>query len=403
MPKEIDEDLIEATIRRVQARADAELSPEQPALMDSADEDAIAATIRRVREQAARAGASDPEADSQASLVVEPARSIDEDAIAATIRRVQEQAGQTMSPSDDGPRAESDLLAPEPELEPEAISTASGDDPVSETIRRVQAQAAARRHSESSDFAPAPLPDLDDGIAEETSAADQMPEVAGRDLIEQTSWPGRDERLLGEPASWEIAAHRLEQGLQDNSRQVKELAARLDALLPVIERFLSGEGHTPELTVVSPQASSAPDDWDDAPAVSPMQFGTPPRPAVLRDPAPHSAAARQLEEVPAPAAHLRPVDAGSLDDRLPRQYRITVEDKRRGVDLVPLHRAMQSLQNVRDMSLLSYNNGVAIVLVETVGALDPEALREAVGRAMARDTKIEVHNESTIVVKVQED
>jgi hypothetical protein len=156
--------------------------------------------------------------------------------------------------------------------------------------------------------------------------------------------------------------------------------------------------------VVAPPTAIEDEDWDDTPVASAMQFGAPPRPAVLRDPAPRSAAARELEEVPQPAAaRLRPVEAGSLDDRLPRQYRITVEDKRRGVDLVPLHRAMQSLQNVRDMSLLSYNNGVAIVLVETVGALDPESLREAVGRAMARETKIEVHNESTMVVKVQED
>ena len=92
-------------------------------------------------------------------------------------------------------------------------------------------------------------------------------------------------------------------------------------------------------------------------------------------------------------AHLRAIADGSMDERLPRQYRITVEDKRRGVDLVPLHRAMQGLENVRDMSLLWYNNGVAIVLIETVGALDPETLREAVGRAMARETKMEVHNE----------
>jgi hypothetical protein len=88
---------------------------------------------------------------------------------------------------------------------------------------------------------------------------------------------------------------------------------------------------------------------------------------------------------------------------MPRQYRITVEDKRRGVDLVPLHRAMQGMDNVKDMSLLSYSNGVAIVLVESVGPIDPDSLGGAVAHAMARATKVEVHNEQTMVVKIQEE
>ena len=89
-------------------------------------------------------------------------------------------------------------------------------------------------------------------------------------------------------------------------------------------------------------------------------------------------------------------------DLLPRTYRITVEDKRRGVDLVPLHRALRGLDGMRDMSLLSYSNGVAMVALETVGPVSPEALAEAVSRAMAREAIVEVHNEQTMVVKLVE-
>ena len=43
------------------------------------------------------------------------------------------------------------------------------------------------------------------------------------------------------------------------------------------------------------------------------------------------------------------------------------------------------------------------VLVESVGPIDPDALGGAVSHAMARATKVEVHNEQTMVVKIQEE
>jgi hypothetical protein len=71
--------------------------------------------------------------------------------------------------------------------------------------------------------------------------------------------------------------------------------------------------------------------------------------------------------------------------------------------LVPLHRALQAMDGVRDMSLLSYNNGVALVSLETVSDIDPETLRRAVSRAMSREARVETHNEHTLVVKLAED
>jgi hypothetical protein len=188
--------------------------------------------------------------------------------------------------------------------------------------------------------------------------------------------------------------------MQETKQDIRALAARFDALLPALERLMSQSAGA-ELTVVS---QTNDEDWDDAPRPS-VQFGSPPRQPLLRDPAPQSAAAHQLIEEPAAAGpRLRALDEhGNLNEHLPRQYRITVEDKRRGVDLVPLHRAMQGMHNVKDMSLLSYSNGVAIVAVESVGVIDPDNLGEAVARCMSRQTKVEVHNEQTMVVKIQEE
>ena len=96
-------------------------------------------------------------------------------------------------------------------------------------------------------------------------------------------------------------------------------------------------------------------------------------------------------------------DAKRGFDLLPRTYRITIEDKRRSVDLVPLHRSLLAMDGVRDMSLLSYNNGVAIVALETVNDIDPQVLEAIVGRAMSRSARVEQHNEYTLVVKLAEE
>ncbi len=407
---------IEETIRRVRAQAATQAASEAANPMSTPIvEDPIEATIRRVQAQAA--AQSNPSNDEP---VLDASNSdVDEDAIAATIQRVQLQAQAPSAPAID--------IAP-------AVD-ADEEDGIAAAIRRVAEAKAKRKEDEFDDDEPVaalPRPDAVEqailaaernGELERTAfapAASANPDEDARIATppEPTRWPGRDERMLGEPETWEIAAQRLEQGLQDTRHEVRQLAARLDALMPAIEQLVetaaSASQHgAPSLTIVAPhkQAPRTDDDWDDSPKVSAMQFGTPPRP-VYRDPSPQTATAAELVEVPAfelerPAAsapRLRAIDAdGNLSSHLPRQYRITVEDNRRGVDLVPLHRAIQGLSSVKDMSLLSYSNGVAIVALENIGALEPELLREAVERAMSREAKIEVHNEQTMVVKIQEE
>jgi energy-converting hydrogenase Eha subunit E len=55
------------------------------------------------------------------------------------------------------------------------------------------------------------------------------------------------------------------------------------------------------------------------------------------------------------------------------------------------------------MSLLSYNNGVALVSLEAVHDLDTDVLARAVTRAMSREARVETHNERTLVIKLAED
>ena len=176
--------------------------------------------------------------------------------------------------------------------------------------------------------------------------------------------------------------------MQETNLELRALAARFDALLPALERFLARRAVRRSQSF-SP--ASANDDWDDSPegvghavrrAATACRYCATHRRTRRRPPS-----LSQNRRRPTRRACGRLDSDGNLDQRFPRQYRITVEDKRRGVDLVPLHRAIQGMQNVKDMSLLSYSNGVAIVALETIGGIDPDVLGAAVARAMSRETQ----------------
>lgn len=177
--------------------------------------------------------------------------------------------------------------------------------------------------------------------------------------------------------------------------QLEEITRRLDAMMAMLDQLTRS---------AAPSIGPA---WEKAQADSRAAVPAQP-PNVFRDPPARSAAAESDPEVidtrpiPKPLPPLQ-VEPKRGFDLLPRSYRITVEDKRRGVDLVPLHRALLSMDGVRDMSLLSYNNGIAIVALETIEELDPDALGVSVSRAMSRGAKVEVHNEHTMVVKLADE
>lgn len=75
-------------------------------------------------------------------------------------------------------------------------------------------------------------------------------------------------------------------------------------------------------------------------------------------------------------------------DLLPRHYVMTVEDRERRVDLVPLHRALQGLPGIEEVTLVSFANGVPVVAVRTDRDLDTDRLRTAVAAAMDRQCEV---------------
>lgn len=331
MNRDVNEDLIEATIRRI-AASKAAAEPEADGLGDIA-------------------GGSEPAHDGAPGLrLVPPSKAESNDA----------------SP---------DLAAARPQVDESRIEA---------TLRRIEAEQAVL----AADVGTAT------GDAESANAAGTVDRFGA--------------------VGWEDALHQLRLDLEETRRELRALAVRFDATLPALQdataapRWSGQESAAPASTEPVPFND---DNWDDTPQVPRIPMGGPPRPAILRDPSPRAVTAPGLDalgEGSPPVAGAHPSSSAAAEPKrgfelLPRTYRLTVEDKRRGVDLVPLHRALLGMEGVRDMSLLSYSNGTAIVALETTAELDPNALGKAVSRAMAREASVEVHNEQTMVIKLAED
>jgi hypothetical protein len=392
----MDEEQIEATIRRV-AEAKAALEggapapeaataprsealPASAALAPHAEESAIEATIRRVAEaQAVRAA--------EATAVAPPEQSPSEHAAesegrsgsheAATedaIRRVHAaRSGMT----DHAPPSEPPL-----DIEPQAARAAVEESAIEAAIRRV-AEAKAEREREAATV------EVEPAMVETPRLVPLHPAPA--------AWHAPvtepDDRGESELAQ---AVAQLRQELDETKRALDALTARFEAAAPA--------GAIPSM----PASSDGRDEWYDPPSVpraaTPLARDGGSQGAAGDRAAPHDDVERVIDTrpIPKPLPPLRAEPKRGLD-LLPRTYRITVEDKRRGVDLVPLHRALLGMDGVRDMSLLSYSNGVAIVSLDVVDELNPETLGRAVSRAMSREAKVEVHNEQTMVVKLAEE
>jgi hypothetical protein len=413
MAKDIDEDLIEATIRRVaESKAAREGSPTETdaASLDAVDGDSNEDEREddsRLEDGGATAGTLTAHASEReqggaravtplaAAMSTTPDRTDEDEAsardriIEATIRRVAESKAAREGAPIEMPVAES--IAPEieaakpridePTVPPETEDASfdldtQDDDELAVIPTPLNAAARGRGFPRPATSLAAAMSTTPDYIAADEAAPREWPLVRARPAPAPAAEP---------PVLIDADVH----------RQLREITQRLDHITVLIES-LAGNAREPEIGPAWAQAQAS------------TRAATVTRPAIFRDdgtrppvhePQPEIIDTRPIPE-PLPPLQVEPRRGFDL---LPRSYRITVEDKRRGVDLVPLHRALLGMEGVRDMSLLSYNNGVAIVALETTEELEPDALGDSVSRAMSRGAKVEVHNEHTMVVKLADE
>jgi hypothetical protein len=386
MDKDVDEDLIEATIRRVaESKAAREAPPiEMPVAESIAPEIDTDGPSGEVTDSRDAAGEPDDDfqvmptplnAAARGRGVVRPQTSLeramsttpDEDAPDAGVPRAPTSLAQAMSTTPDD-RDAGHAIPRAPISLSRAMSTTPDDDDAGHGAPRAPSS-LSRAMSTTADY------------------DDPQPVVTrGRPALARAAAVVPDHEPQRTPAAD-----------PDIARQLREITQRLDTIMALLE----------ELTADQPPAVGGA--WgaaqSSARASAPAALA---RPAIFRDdgarqpspePEPEIIDTRPIPK-PLPPLQMEPKRGFDL---LPRSYRITVEDKRRGVDLVPLHRALLGMDGVRDMSLLSYNNGVAIVALETTEELDPDSLGASVSRAMSRDARVEVHNEHTMVVKLADE
>jgi hypothetical protein len=323
-------------------------------------------------------------------------RDVNEDLIEATIRRIAASKA-AAEPEADGPGA-----------------TAGGPDSAHDGAPGLRLVPSSK--DESGDASPDPTaarPQVDESRIEATLRRIEAEQSA---LAGDAGEPVNAEGAVAGFAEfhWEDALQNLRLELEETRRELRALAVRFDATLPALQDATAAprwSDRKPDARASTEPVPFNDDNWDDTPQVPRIPMGGPPRPAILRDPSPRAVTAPGLDapgDGSSAVAGAHPSSSPAAEPKrgfelLPRTYRLTVEDKRRGVDLVPLHRALLGMEGVRDMSLLSYSNGTAIVALETTAELDPNALGKAVSRAMAREASVEVHNEQTMVIKLAED
>ena len=82
------------------------------------------------------------------------------------------------------------------------------------------------------------------------------------------------------------------------------------------------------------------------------------------------------------------LDVPALDGGAPYSYTVTVEEVGSRVKLVPLHQSLSQVEGVRELSLKSYTNGVAVVSVDSEVELAAPALEEAITAGMHKACRV---------------
>jgi len=255
-------------------------------------------------------------------------------------------------------------------------------------------------------------------------AAKKSDELKHPEADEQSEAPAAEpeapsgEALADAAALWQETLRDIERSVTEATQAIHFLRGTLRELAPLLRGVGELEEALQSLAAPGPQeppsrSEAAPSSggWpmpDRSDAVPPRSQA-PPRSEEAAPPVPLSA--RQPAEaaplVPPPAQ--QPAEAGLRAPRgldlLPRTYTITVEDRREedrrtNVDLAPLHRALMAIEGVRDLSLVSYTHGVAVISLESQSEITTSELESVVAEAMQRDCTVVARDDYRLHVRV---
>jgi translation elongation factor EF-1beta len=180
-----------------------------------------------------------------------------------------------------------------------------------------------------------------------------------------------------EPAfgpAFQEALDELEHGLRSAFHAIEQIREVLSAKAPEAQAV-----EPPALRIV-PRAREAEPAIEPAPAREPAADPYSPFER-LWERMEHEQVEKQRQE-----AAGEPVRKGL--ELLPQFYLVTVEDREHRVDLVPLHRALQAVEGIDEITLVSFANGVPVVSLRAKHEIDLEQLSSAVASTLKRDCEL---------------
>lgn len=267
------------------------------------------------------------------------------------------------------------------------------------------------------------------------SFGDEDPDEGPKDTPRETAAPppapAASDELAAAVDRWTEAIRSVQKSIDEAAAAIRSLREMLQPIVPLMRSLGVLEDALRGFAVEPPQAQPAPKTAAD---LAPTAAAQPPLGAVDEDATPPPATAIEEEtperawqswrrkpggkERPAhgtgqeedagavaigpPRAALKPVTLVPDDTVAPYSYRVTVEDPRKPLELVPLHQALSTMPAVRNMSLLSYINGVASIALESTEEILPPDIENAIHKTMKRSCSVLPHDSNTILVQVGE-
>ena len=260
---------------------------------------------------------------------------------------------------------------------------------------------------------------------------DEGPKDTPRETAAPPPAPAASDELTAAVDRWTEAIRSVQKSIDEAAVAIRSFREMLAPMAPLLRSLGVLEDALRGFAVEPPQAQPAPETAAD---LAPAPTAQPSLRAVDEDTAPPPATAIEEEtperawqswkrrpegkERPArgtgqdedagavaigpPRAALKPVTLVPDDTVAPYSYRVTVEDPRKPLELVPLHQALSTMPAVRNMSLLSYVNGVASIALESTEEILPPDIENAIHKTMKRSCSVLPHDENTILVQVGE-
>jgi hypothetical protein len=321
--------------------------------------------------------------------------------------------------------------AGEPAAEPanaaDEVEDAETARSVFEAAEEVEAEAVPQAAEEPEEpQAAGEMPEANEPAAEPDLPQEPQPEDAPQ--APQTASPG--EATPEAIAAWTDALHSVERSINEAAEAIRFLRATLQQMAPLLrslgglEEALHGFGEPPLR-----RAETRP--FEDARPASSLQYGdeaaaeTSPAPARRDRVAPierqwpvqrrnatppvkdrtskwDEAESQWAPQAGPPRPVPKPVTLVPDDTPAPYAYKVTIEDRKGPVELLPLHRALTAIPSVRNVFLLNYVNGVASLSLETMEELQPPDLENAVKKVMKRSCSVVPHESNVILIQVGE-